>query len=88
MIATRYSRKPRKCPACGSKRIARILYGLPAFSEQLKQDMEAGKIKLGGCCIREDNPDWQCADCDLEFYKKTTTSIEGYYPENEDLNNF
>lgn len=88
MIATRYSRKPRKCPACGSKRIARILYGLPAFSDELQRDLEEGKITLGGCCIRDDDPVWQCADCDMEFYKKTTISIVGHNPESEELNDF
>ncbi len=74
LIAKRYVRKPRKCPACGSTRIAHTLYGMPAFSEELQQDMEAGKIKLGGCCIGGDDPVWQCADCDLEFYKIQQTA--------------
>lgn len=70
MIARRYVRKPRKCPVCGSNRIAYVMYGLPAFSEQLMQEIKAGKIALGGCCISEDNPTWQCADCGSEFYSR------------------
>lgn len=74
MNSLRYIRKPRKCPACGSRRIARILYGQPVFSEQLRLDMKAGKITLGGCCVSDESPVWQCADCDLEFYKKQPAS--------------
>lgn len=70
MITKRYIRKPRKCPACGSKRLAEILYGLIIYSDQLKQDLEAGKITLGGCCISDDDPAWQCADCNEKFYRK------------------
>ena len=27
----------RKCPKCGSRRVAPILYGMPAFSEEMEQ---------------------------------------------------
>jgi len=42
------SRKPKKCPECGSGSIAEILYGLPAYDEQMEGDLDAGKIVLGG----------------------------------------
>jgi len=38
------------CPRCGSKDTAEILYGMPAYSE-IKDEIEAGKIVLGGCEI-------------------------------------
>jgi hypothetical protein len=38
--------RPDSCPACGSNRIAGILYGLPAKSQQLTQDVKDGKIVL------------------------------------------
>lgn len=63
------SRKPRKCLACGSKRIASILYGYPIFSEELGQKLEAGEIALGGCCISDGDPVWECADCKTPIYK-------------------
>ena len=65
-----FSRKPSKCPKCGSGRIASILYGLPAFSEKLEKDLEARKIVLGGCCIIDDDPVWKCTDCNAMFYKR------------------
>jgi ribosomal protein L37AE/L43A len=67
-----YRRKPRKCPACGSARVARILYGLPAFSKRLEADMNAARVVLGGCCVTDDDPSWQCADCEVVIFKKDT----------------
>ena len=66
-----YQRKPRVCPVCKSKRVAIILWGLPAFSEQLERDLELGKVVLGGCCVKIDGPRWQCADCGTQFYEKS-----------------
>lgn len=63
--------KPRKCPACGSSRMAEILYGLPALSVKLEKDLNAGRIVLGGCCVTDDDPEWQCADCQMPIYKKS-----------------
>lgn len=64
------SRKPRKCPACGSKRVASIMYGYPILSEELEKQLEAGEITLGGCCISSDDPKWECVDCDVQVYRK------------------
>jgi hypothetical protein len=68
----RYSskRKPSKCPNCGGKKVASILYGLPHFSEELERDMAEGKIVLGGCCELIGAPKWQCAECGVEVYKE------------------
>ena len=63
--------KPRKCPKCGSLIVARILYGYPAYSEELQTDMKAGRIVLGGCCITLDDPAWKCKDCETEIYRTT-----------------
>ena len=41
----------RICPRCGSKNIARYLYGYPLFDEKLIADLEAKKVVLGGCVI-------------------------------------
>ncbi len=59
--------KKIKCPYCNSKNIADILYGMPAFNEQMKKDIEDGKLVLGGCCVDERNPDYHCNDCGREF---------------------
>jgi len=60
--------KPSKCPECGSLRIARILYGYPAYSVELEADMKAGRIAIGGCCITGDDPASKCLECETEIY--------------------
>jgi ribosomal protein L37AE/L43A len=64
-----YSKKPRKCPNCGSKNIARIQYGMPVYSEKLEKDLAKNKIVLGGCVISGDDPKWQCTNCKERFFK-------------------
>lgn len=69
-IRYEYRRKPIKCPQCQSVRVAKIFYGMPAFSLELKHDLDAGRIFLGGCCISGDDPWWRCVDCGTELYRK------------------
>ena len=62
------SEDSRMCPSCGSSDIARILYGEPAFSEELRRDLESGRIVLGGCVIVKGQiPKYRCNDCGHEF---------------------
>lgn len=42
----RVVRKPRTCSACGAKRIAKTVFGLPYFSEEKNRQIELGKIVL------------------------------------------
>ena len=62
--------KPDKCPECGSKKVASILYGLPMFDEELKRRINAGEIVLGGCCVTGDDPLWRCVDCHHHWGKE------------------
>ena len=62
-------RKPRKCPVCNSSRVATILYGMPAYSEKLEQDLATGRIALGGCCVGEDYAAWKCLECDTPIHR-------------------
>jgi len=59
----RYQRKPRKCPVCSSHKVAKIMYGIRAFSRKLERQIDAGEIALGGCCITNDDPRWKCMAC-------------------------
>lgn len=52
-----------KCPKCGSRRMATILYGLPLFNEELDESLRRGEVTLGGCCITGSDPDKECHDC-------------------------
>ena len=57
--------KKPKCPKCGSSKAIEIIYGMPP--SDLAEQEEQGKIKLGGCCIDEKNPNWHCKDCEHEW---------------------
>jgi hypothetical protein len=51
------------CPACGSQRVAWIFYGLPVSFEASGTDLEEKRVVLGGCCVSETDPEWQCVEC-------------------------
>ncbi len=53
----------KKCPKCGSRRVAPILYGMPAFDEELEQQLNDEKLYLGGCCVSECDPQYHCFEC-------------------------
>lgn len=62
-------RKPRECPSCGSNRVSEILHGMPAFSDELEKEMNEGRVVLGGCCVTDDDPEWECAECGTKIYR-------------------
>ena len=64
------NRKPIKCPHCGERPVARILYGMPIMSAELERDLFEGTVVLGGCCIKINNPTWQCSVCNTPIYRK------------------
>ena len=59
--------KPDKCPKCGAP-VYRIQYGLPAMSEEEYFNTYHEHVIYGGCCISEDDPEWQCSKCGAEIY--------------------
>jgi len=64
------AKKPRKCPVCGHTPMASIQYGYPCFDEKLERKISEGRIILGGCCISEDDPAWECSLCGLKIFRK------------------
>lgn len=58
-----------KCPACGSADVASILYGYPALTDELKRQIDAGEVVLGGCCITpgKEMPSFECRECGAKF---------------------
>jgi hypothetical protein len=62
--------KPKKCPACGHGPVASVLYGLPSFSAELDEEVQAGRIVLGGCCVSKDDPMWTCSKCGAAIYRR------------------
>lgn len=67
-------RKPLKCPQCGHRPVAEILYGEPAFDAWLEQKINEGRITLGGCCGTPDDPAWECVQCGLQVYRSKKSS--------------
>ena len=56
----------KKCPNCSSaKSVVPIRYGMPGV--EMMQKHHEGKIKLGGCSVREDAPNWHCKECERDF---------------------
>jgi len=63
-----------KCPFCNSKRVAEILYGMPAFSKELEQELKDEKIFLGGCVIHDDIPLFHCFKCGKDWGKNSDSN--------------
>lgn len=61
-------RKPQTCPTCNGKNVAVILWGYPLETTKLNKALQENKIILGGCCVSEDDPTWQCIDCYAEIW--------------------
>ena len=59
------TKRPSKCPRCDSRKVVPIEYGLPG--PEMMQDAVDGKIKLGGCVVEPDAPDWYCNDSHYEW---------------------
>ena len=49
------------CPSCGSTDSIRIAYGLPGI--EMAEAEERGEIRLGGCLIGPESPDYECLGC-------------------------
>ena len=58
-----------KCPQCGSRKIARILWGRQNISDELQKEIENGEAILGGCMVPKNSMNWHCSECGLEFVK-------------------
>lgn len=65
----KYAEKPEKCPACGSSKVADVIYGYLDYSDELQSQLDQGKIILGGCCVTNDDPEWQCSECGVDIYR-------------------
>lgn len=57
----------RTCPSCKSTNVAKYLYGFVAMDDELEQQLEEGKIALGGCEITDDAPEYYCNVCGNEW---------------------
>lgn len=55
------------CPECGVEHVAVILWGMPAFTEDLQRQIDDGSVYLGGCCVSSKSPKYHCNNCGAEF---------------------
>jgi len=62
--------KPVRCPNCDHSPVASILWGMPASSQKLDEDLKAGRVTLGGCCVSGDDPAWECRKCGVAIHHK------------------
>ena len=49
------------CPRCGSTDSIRIAYGYPG--QEMAEAAERGEIRLGGCMVGPESPDYECLGC-------------------------
>ena len=53
----------RPCPRCHAQiQPVPIVYGLPTREAWL--EAQSGRIRLGGCVIGDESPDYACPECD------------------------
>ena len=57
-----------KCPICGGKETAPILYGLPLFDEEMERRIRDHEVYLGGCMVSPENPQIHCFSCGTNFF--------------------
>ena len=57
-----------KCPICGGKETAPILYGMPVFDEELERRLRDRELVLGGCLVSPFNPQYHCFGCGENFF--------------------
>lgn len=63
-MAIRY----KQCPQCGSSKVLDIMYGMPTM--EAFEMYERGEIKLGGCCITGEDPQYYCRECENEWARE------------------
>lgn len=53
---------------CGSDSVARIQFGLPAFTDDLETQVRAGEVRLGGCLVWPEMPEFACNACQHKWH--------------------
>jgi len=49
------------CPTCASTDVIRIVYGEPSY--EMWEAEQRGEIRLGGCFVGLESPDYECMGC-------------------------
>ena len=53
------------CPACDSNDVAIIVFGYPSW--ETVEAADSGELRLGGCSVEQDDPEWHCNQCEYEW---------------------
>jgi ribosomal protein S27AE len=72
------TKKPRRCPVCGSE-VYSILYGMPAMPEEEYFARYHKHVIYGGCIISECDPRWACSKCGQAFYEADFSFFRYYH---------
>ena len=73
---TEHDESRKKCPKCGSSNTAQYVYGLPVTDYKMRENLNAGLIKIGGCireyaivkgCREYTSPKYYCNMCNNDF---------------------
>ena len=56
-----------KCPNCGKSSVAEILWGEVLLTDEGWKNLEEKKIVLGGCCVTDNDPKYECNDCNHQW---------------------
>ena len=57
---------PIRCLSCSGTTFGSYLYGLVFPDEDLFAQIGRGEIRLRGCCIEFDSPQWFCRTCNTD----------------------
>jgi len=60
--------KKYPCPNCNSMDWKPVVYGYP--DQKLIEKSSRGEVALGGCCIKDESPNWKCKKCGYQIYKE------------------
>jgi len=63
--------KPRKCPNCGSKKVADVHCGQLFVSDILREEINKGRAVLRTYYNDGPVPSWECRYCGMEMVKET-----------------
>jgi len=56
-----------KCPKCRKSWVAEIFWGYPSHIESMEEAIEKKEIVLGGCYVTDNDPKWECNDCQHQW---------------------
>ena len=56
-----------KCPKCGSRNVAYIIWGFYMPSDKIEAKIKRGELVLAGCNVSVLSERWLCNDCEYAF---------------------